>query len=149
MAVIDDAALRELRRRFQGQVIAPDDPGYDQARRVWNAMVDKRPAVIARCRAPEDVVAAVTLARRTGLEVAVRAGGHSISGDSSTDGGIVIDLTSMRAVTVDPRARVAKVGGGALLRHLDAETQRFGLAPTGGMVSHTGVGGLTLGSGYG
>jgi len=146
---IDRVALRELRRRFEGQILAPDDPGYDDARRVWNAMVDKRPAVIAKCRGREDVAAAVSFARQTGLEVAVRAGGHSVSGSSSTDGGLVIDLTLMRTVTVDPEARVAKVGGGALLRHMDGETQRFGLATTGGMVSHTGVGGLTLGGGYG
>ena len=147
MAGIAPVAWRELRRRFEGQILAPDDSGYDDARRVWNAMVDKRPAVIAKCNGREDVAAAVAFARQTGLEVAVRGGGHSVSGSSSTEGGIVIDLTPMRTVTVDPQARVARVGGGALLRHMDSETQRFGLATTGGMVSHTGVGGLTLGGG--
>jgi FAD/FMN-containing dehydrogenase len=149
MAAVDPAALRELRRRFQGQLLAPGEPGYDDARRLTNAMVDKRPAAIARCTGPGDVAAAVSLARRAGLEVAVRAGGHSVSGNSSTDGGLMIDLTPMHTVTVDPDARVARVGGGALLRHLDSGTQRFGLATTAGMVSHTGVAGLTLGGGYG
>jgi FAD/FMN-containing dehydrogenase len=149
MAVVDPVALRALRRRFQGQLLTPGEPGYDDARRLTNAMVDKRPAAIARCAGSADVAAAVAFARRTGLEVAVRAGGHSVSGNSSTDGGLMLDLTPMHAVTVDPDARVARVGGGALLRHLDTETQRFGLATTAGMVSHTGVAGLTLGGGYG
>jgi FAD/FMN-containing dehydrogenase len=149
MAVVDPVALRELRGRFQGQLLTPGEPGYDDARRVTNAMVDKRPAVIARCAGTADVVAAVAFAGRTGLEVAVRAGGHSLSGHSSSDGGLVIDLTPMRTVTVDPDGRTATVGGGALLRSLDGETQRYGLATTAGMVSHTGVAGLTLGGGYG
>jgi FAD/FMN-containing dehydrogenase len=132
MAIIDPGALRALRRRFGGRVLGPDDPGYHDARRVWNAMVDRRPAVIARCGSREDVVAAISFARQTGLEVAVRSGGHSVSGHSSTDGGIVIDLTEMRTATADPEAGVATVEGGALLRHLDAETQRSGWPPPAG-----------------
>lgn len=149
MADIDSTALDELRRGFRGELLTTQDLGYEDARLVWNAMVDKRPTAIARCASTEDVSAALGFARRSGLEVAVRGGGHSVSGNSSTDGGIVIDLTLMRTVTVDADARTATVGGGALIRDLDTATQRFGLGTTGGMVSHTGVGGLTLGGGYG
>jgi FAD/FMN-containing dehydrogenase len=134
---------------FTGELLRPTDPGYDDARRMWNAMLDKRPALIARCRSTADVVAAVDLARGDGLEVAVRGGGHSVSGLSSTDGGVLIDLRPMNRVFVDPDRRRARVPGGALLGELDRATHVFGLATTGGMVHHTGVGGLTLGGGTG
>lgn len=149
MADIDSTAFDELQRGFRGELLTTRDAGYEEARLVWNAMVDKRPTLIARCASTEDVSATLGFARRSGLEVAVRGGGHSVSGNSSTDGGIVIDMTRIRTVTVDPDALTATVGGGALIRDLDAATQRFGLGTTGGMVSHTGVGGLTLGGGYG
>ena len=134
---------------FSGELLEPGDAGYDDARTLWNSMIDKRPALIARCRSPKDVVAALALARNEGLEVAVRGGGHSVSGLSCTDGGVMIDLRSMNAVVVDPESRRVRVGGGALLRELDRVTHENGLATTGGMVHHTGVAGLTLGGGFG
>lgn len=134
---------------FKGELLALHDPGYELAARLWNAMLAKRPALIARCRSTADVVAALARASTDGLEVAVRCGGHSVSGLSSTDGGMMIDLRPMNRVTVDPDVGRARVGGGALLGELDRATHAFGLATTGGMVHHTGVGGLTLGGGYG
>ena len=134
---------------FRGEVIAPDDDGYEGARAVWNGTVDRRPALIARCSGTADVVAAVRFAREHDLEIAVRGGGHNVAGTALCDDGIVIDLSTMSAVTVDPVERVAIVQGGALWGDVDHETQAYGLATTGGIVGHTGVGGLTLGGGIG
>jgi FAD/FMN-containing dehydrogenase len=144
-----EPALDRLARHFQGALIRPGDPEYDTARRVWNGMIDRHPALIARCASTADVVAAVNFARETGLPLAVRGGGHNVAGHGTVDGGMVIDLSPIHEVTVDPVARIAHVGGGATWGQVDAATQAFGLAAPGGVFADTGVAGLTLGGGYG
>ena len=134
---------------FRGDLIAPGHPEYDGARAVWNATVDRRPRLIARCTGTADVAAAVRFARACDLEIAVRGGGHNVAGTAVCDDGIVIDLSPMRAVSVEPDERIALVRGGALWGDVDHETQAYGLATTGGIVSHTGVGGVSLGGGIG
>ncbi|TCO44064.1 FAD/FMN-containing dehydrogenase [Kribbella antiqua] len=134
---------------FEGVLIRPGDEGYDAGRAVWNAMVDRRPVLIARCASTADVVAALRYGREAGLEIGVRCGGHSFLGLPVVEDGLLIDLSPLNAVQVDPGSRRARVGGGALLGALDVGAQRYGLAVTAGNVSHTGVGGLTLGGGIG
>jgi hypothetical protein len=141
--------LHDLAMSLRGQVLLPHQPGYDDARLVWNGMFDKHPAVIARCASGSDAMRVVDFARSHGLLTAVRAGGHSMSGKSTCDGGLVIDVSPMQGVRVDPKRRIARVDGGALLQHLDRETSAFGLVTTTGTVSHTGTAGLTLGGGLG
>ena len=138
-----------MREAITGSVITPADPDYDQARAVWNGMIDRYPALVARCATAGDVIAAVAFAAAHDLPVAVRGGGHSVAGHSTCDGGIVIDLSPMKQIDVDPEARVASAGAGVTWGELDAATQQYGLATPGGVFSRTGIAGLTLGGGYG
>lgn len=149
MVAVGSAAVAEFRVGFAGATLTPGDDGYDEVRALWNGSFDKRPAVIARCRTTADVVSVVGFARESGLPLAVRSGGHSLAGLSSCDDGIMLDLSLMRDVVVDPDARVARVQGGATWADFDSATQAHGLASTGGLISHTGVAGLTLGGGIG
>ncbi|MGG8405279.1 FAD-binding oxidoreductase [Streptomyces sp. 12297] len=142
-------ALAELREDLTGEVLAPGDPGYDEARTIYNAMIDRRPAVIARCADRADVVTAVRFARELDLPVAVRGGGHSVAGMSLNDGGLVVDLRRIDEVTVHPASKAVRVGGGAVMSHLDRACAPHALATTGGRVSTTGVGGFVLGGGTG
>jgi FAD/FMN-containing dehydrogenase len=146
---LEESAIAELAQAFDGEIVRPADPAYDAARHAWNGMIDKHPALVARPRGTAEVAMLVRFARQHELEIAVRCGGHGTSGQSTSEGGLVIDLALMRAVRVDAPARRAWVQGGALLRDVDRESQLHGLATTGGVISHTGVGGLTLGGGYG
>jgi len=132
-----------------GKVFTPGDAGYDEARSIWNAMINKRPGVIVRCKNVDDVIAAVNHARHNGLPISIRAGGHNVAGHAMCDGGVAIDLTQMRNVTVDAEKRIASVEGGALWKDVDGATQAHGLATPGGLISDTGVAGLTLSGGIG
>src|SRR5262245_44183282 len=145
---LDTSAIAAFAAGLRGQAIVPGDPDYDRARAVWNAMIDKRPALIVRCAGVADVVASVSLARAHGLTLAVRGGGHNVAGTAVCDGGIVIDLCPMRAVQVDPERRAVWAQGGSTWGDVDRETQAFGLAVPGGVVSETGIAGLTLSGGY-
>jgi FAD/FMN-containing dehydrogenase len=147
--VLHETGFRELASTFRGELIRARDDHYESARRVWNGMIDKRPAVIARCTGVADVVAAVDFARETELLVAVRGGGHNVAGNAVCDNGIVIDLSGLKGVLVDPAARTARAQPGVTWGEFDRETQLFGLATTGGEVSTTGIAGLTLGGGFG
>lgn len=143
------SSLDDLKSAVLGEVVTPADPGYDEARNIWNGAIDKKPSVIVRCAAAGDVSAAIGYAKSAGLEVSVRGGGHNYAGFALVDGGLTVDLTLMRSVAVDPAARRATCGGGVTWGELDAACQEHALAVPGGFISHTGVGGLTLGGGIG
>src|SRR4051794_15129513 len=146
---LGDHAVSDLSGRISGRVLSPGAPGYDDARAVHNGLVDRRPALIVRARTADDIVAALALARGAGLEVSVRGGGHNVAGRAVADGGVMIDLAEMRAIAVDPQRGIATAGGGATWAELNAATGEHGLAVTGGVISSTGIGGLTLGGGLG
>ncbi|MFF5208986.1 FAD-binding oxidoreductase [Streptosporangium sp. NPDC000396] len=148
-AVLDDRQLEELRESVHGDIVQPGDPGYDTARRAYNAMHDRHPALVLQAADASDVLAGVNLARQRGLPLAVRGGGHAVAGYATCDDGLVLDLGRMRGVRVDPERRTARAEGGCTWADLNHATHAFGLATTGGIVSTTGVAGLTLGGGMG
>ena len=142
-------AVEALRGTLRGEALSAGDNGYDTARAVWNAMIDRRPALIVRAKGVADVIDAINFAQRHALPVSIRGGAHNVAGHAVGDGGVMIDLSLMRAVHVDPEARRARVEGGATWGDLDRETQVFGLATPGGLISDTGIAGLTLAGGIG
>jgi FAD/FMN-containing dehydrogenase len=146
---LEEATVEEFAVSFRGELIRPEDVGYDEARKVYNRLIDKRPALIVRPTGSADVIDAVNLARENSLPLAVRCGGHSVAGKGVVDDGVLIDLSSLKGVRVDPASRRARANAGALWGEFDRETQLFGLATPGGRVTTTGVGGFTLGGGYG
>jgi len=147
--VVEGAAIERFRDMLRGALLLPGDAGYDEARAIWNGMIDRRPALIARCHGVGDVRAAVEFAITQDLLVSIKGGGHNVAGNAVCDNGLMIDLSPMRSVYVDPKSQTARAEGGATWADFDAETQAFGLATTGGLISSTGVAGLTLGGGIG
>src|SRR5262249_3769057 len=146
---IDSGRLEALRGAFGGQLLNSGEGAYEESRRIHNAMIDRRPALIARCLGAADVAEAVRFARESGLEISVRGGGHNVAGRAVVDDGLMIALSSMNGVYVDPEARTARAQGGALWRDVNREAGAHGLAVTGGAISTTGIGGYTLGGGLG
>jgi FAD/FMN-containing dehydrogenase len=149
MSMVDEATVEQFKVEVRGELIQPGEPDYAEARKAYNAMIDKHPRMIVRCSDVADVISSVNFARENDLILAVRGGGHSVAGFSLVDDGLVIDLSRMRGVRVDPQARTVRVEGGATLGDVDHATHAFGLAVPAGVVSTTGVGGLTLGGGQG
>src|SRR5579884_3525364 len=147
--LVGSDSIASLRHSLRGGVCLPDEPGYDEARTVWDAMINRRPGAAVRCKGASDVIRAVLFARKHGLLLAVRGGGHNIAGNAVCEGGLVIDLSPMRSVRIDPARRIARVEPGVTLGEFDKEAQSFGLAAPLGINSTTGVAGLTLGGGFG
>ncbi len=148
-STLDASVVQEFAARLRGALLRPSDPGYDGARAVWNAMVDKRPALIARCANAEDVATAVRFGREHGLLPSIRGGGHNVAGLAVSDGGLMIDCAPMKGIQIDPAGRTARAESGVVWGEFDAATQAHGLATVGGVVSTTGIAGLTLGGGQG
>ncbi len=148
-AVLREEAVQAFRSRLRGELLRPSDTAYDAARAIWNGMIDRKPALIARCTGAADVIEAVNFARDNQVLLAVRGGGHNIAGHALCDGGLVIDLSGLRGIHVDPKTRTARAQPGINWGDLDRETQVFGLATPGGIVSTTGIAGFTLGGGFG
>jgi FAD/FMN-containing dehydrogenase len=146
---VSEAAVQELKKQLRGELLRPGDEGYDAARKVWNGMVDKRPAFIVRCAGAADVMGSVNFARTNNLSVSVRSGGHNVAGSAVCDSGVMLDMSRMKGIRVDPVSRMAQADPGLTWGELDRETQTFGLATTGGICSETGIAGVTLGGGYG
>src|SRR5262249_53596307 len=144
-SIVHQDRIQQFQTAFRGELIRPGDEGYESARKIWNASVDKHPGIVARCLGVADVVAAVNFARENELLVAIRGGGHNVGGRALCDGGLVIDMSRMKGIHVDPTKRTARVQGGATLGEVDRETHVFGLAVPAGIVSRTGIAGLTLG----
>ena len=147
--LLDASLIEALQERFQGEIIRPSEAGYDDARAIWNRMIDKYPALIARCTHSNDVVEAVNFARDNDLLLSVRGGGHNVAGSAVCDGGLMIDLSLMKDIHIDPQGGTATAQPGVVFGELDRTTQPYGLAVPGGIVSETGIAGLTLGGGFG
>jgi FAD/FMN-containing dehydrogenase len=146
---LDPTLAADLAEQVSGAVIGPNDDGYDAARALYNGLIDRRPGLIVRCRTTDDVVAALALVRRAGLEVSVRGGGHNVAGRAVTEGGVMIDLAEMKGITIDPEKRTATAQGGVIWRELNDAAAEHGLVVTGGVISTTGIAGFTLGGGLG
>src|SRR5215217_5950917 len=149
LKAISGAEAKIFKNNFKGNLIFPEDSGYEMARKVWNGMIDKMPALIAQCTSADDVISAIKFARDNNLIVSVRGGGHNVTGNAVCDKGVMIDLSLMRSVKVNPEKKIAEVETGATWGDFDKATQAYGLASTGGLISTTGVAGLTLGGGVG
>src|SRR5262249_20273316 len=147
--ILDESTIQGIRGRFEGELLEPGDDGYDEARSIFNGMIDRRPRLIVRCTGTADVAAGVLLARETGLPLSVKGGGHGVNGHAVCEDGIMLDLSPMKRIDVDPEARIARAQAGLKWGELDPATQAHGLATTGGRISTTGISGLTLGAGSG